>query len=367
MGKVNARNERAKLAFYRWLKNADGCSDSTINTIETAILLWQEFAKNGDFGMFNADKAVDFKRWLGKRAFRGKPISIVTYHSYLRYLRKFFRWLSQEPGYRSRIKPNAVDYLKATEKETRLATQSAPPKYPPLEYVQKVVNSIKPKTEVDQRDRALISFTLLSGMRDQAIVTLPLGCFDKETLTVVQNPRKGVATKFAKLILTTLFPFDKKMLEFITGWVKHLEARGFGSQDPLFPRSKLDQGGDNLSFETASEVEPAFWKGAGRIREIFKRRSEAANLPYFPPHTFRHLAINLAFKACTNGEEIKAISQNFGHERVATTVSSYGNYDPSRLMGIIRSMDFSGKKKPTIADRLEGIEKLLADKDKGML
>ena len=364
MAKVNAKNERAKRSFFRYLKEADGCCDSTVNNIENAILLWQEFSKHEDFALYNLDKAIDFKKWLTKRAFRGKPISIVTYHAYLRYLRKFFGWLVREPGYRSRIKPNAVDYLKITEKEERIATQTTPRNYPSLDYVRKLVDSINPKTEVDLRDRALISFTLLSGMRDRAIATLPLGCLDKEKLTILQNPRKGVETKFAKLIPTTLFPFDENMLGFITGWVKHLEARGFGSQDPFFPRSKLDQGADNLSFEASSEVEPAFWKGTGRIREIFKRRSEAAGLPYFPPHTFRHLAINLAFKACRNGEEIKAISQNFGHEQVATTVSVYGNYDPLRLTEIIKGLDFSGKQRPSPDDTIEEIKKLLARKDK---
>jgi len=364
MAKVNAKNERVKRSFFRWLKEADGCCDSTVNNIENAILLWQEFSKNEDFALYGSDKAIDFKKWLGKRAFREKPISLVTYHAYLRYLRKFFGWLVRETGYRSRIKPNAVDYLKTTEKEERIATQSTPRNYPSLDYVRKLVDSIEPKTEVTQRDRALISFTLLSGMRDKAIATLPLGCFDKEKLTILQNPRKGVETKFSKLIPTTLFPFDEKMVSFILGWVGCLEKKGFGSQAPLFPRSKLDQGVDNLAFEVSSEVEPVSWQGTGRIREIFKRRSQAANLPYFPPHTFRHLAINLAFKACRNGEEIKAISQNFGHEHIATTVSVYGNYTPFRLTEIIKGLDFSGKERITSDDTLEKIKKLLAGKDK---
>lgn len=116
-----------------------------------------------------------------------------------------------------------------------------------------------------------------------------------------------------------------------------------------------------MSDEVSSEVEPAFWQGTGRIREIFKRRSQEAGLPYFPPHTFRHLAINLAFKACRNGEEVKAISQNFGHEHIATTVSVYGNYDPSRLTEIIKGLDFSGKRQPTLIDQ---IKETLANKNK---
>ncbi len=364
MSKVSAKNERVKRSFFRWLKEADGCCESTVDNIEGAILLWQEFSKNEDFALYNHDKAIEFKKWLAKRETKGKVISVVTYYAYLRYLRKFFGWLVRETGYKSKIKPNAVDYLKITDKAERIATQSSPRNYPSLDYVKKLVDSIKPKNEIDLRDRAMISFALLSGMRDKAIATLPLGCFDKEKLAIQQNPRKGVETKFSKLIPTTLFSFDEDMLRYIVEWAKHLDEKGFGSQDPLFPRSKQEQGADNLTFEVSSEVEPVFWQGTGRIREIFKKRSLEAGLAYFPPHTFRHLAINLAFKACKDGEQIKAISQNFGHEHIATTISVYGNYEPSRLTEIIKSMDFSGKQNPTMLDEIKEIKKLLAEKDR---
>lgn len=169
-------------------------------------------------------------------------------------------------------------------------------------------------------------------------------------------------TKSSKLIPTTLFAFDEKLLAYVIEWSTHLKAKGFGSQDPLFPRAKVDQGVDNLSFESSTEVEPIYWHGAGRVRVIFRSRAQQAGLPYFPPHTFRHLAINLAFKACKNGEEIKAISQNFGHEHIATTISVYGNYQPSQLAEIITEMDFSGKQQPTVNDELQEIKKLLKAK-----
>ncbi len=114
-----------------------------------------------------------------------------------------------------------------------------------------------------------------------------------------------------------------------------------------------------MTFEAAHEVEPLFWQGTGRIREIFKSRSQKAGLPYFQPHTFRHLAINLAFKACKNGEEIKAISQNFGHEHIPTTLAVYGNYPPLRLVEIITSIDFSGKLQPGFNEKFDQLIKLI--------
>jgi integrase/recombinase XerD len=168
-----------------------------------------------------------------------------------------------------------------------------------------------------------------------------------------------VKTKFSKLITTTLFTFDERLLGIVLDWVKHLKTKGFGSQDPMFPRARIDQGKDNLSFESATQVEAGYWTGAGQIRKIFKKRSQQAGLAYFPPHTFRHLAISLAFKACQNGEQIKAISQNFGHEYIPTTLSTYANYQPSRLAEIIKEMDFSGKPEPTVKDEIRELKKLI--------
>jgi len=364
MKKHNIKNERVKRKFIRWLREADGCCEATISNIEKAVLIYEEFTKAADFGLYSPDRAIEFKKYLKKREFRGKLISITTYYTYLRHLRKFFTWLAWQPGYKSKISHDSIDYLKIKEKEERMATQTTPRNYPSLEYVTSLANSINIESEVDQRDRALISFTLLSGMRDEAIVTLPLDCFDEENLIINQNPRAGVRTKFSKYILTSLFRFDEKLLEYVVDWVKYLKRKGLGSADPLFPRSKNKQGNENLSFESATEIEPIFWQGTGRIREIFKKRSQAAGLPYFPPHTFRHLAVDLALKHCRTGEEIKAISQNFGHEHIATTLSSYANYGSARLTEILKSIDFSGKQ-PISDHRLyEQIEKLILDNRK---
>jgi len=359
MVKVNVKNERIKRRFFTWLKEADGCCDSTINNIEKSILVYEDFTKQADFTTFNPDRAIKFKKSLIKREYRGQTISITTYYTYLRYLRKFFSWLSWQAGYKSKITPDIVSYLKISEKEERIATQYIPREYPALEYVVKLANSIQITSEIDLRDRALISFTLLSGMRDKAIVTLPLGCFDEESLTITQNPKKGVQTKFSKYIPSTLFQFNDKLVGYVIDWVKHLKSKGFGSQDPLFPRSKLEQGKDNMSFEPATEVEPIFWQGTGRMREVFKKRSQEASLPYYAPHTFRHLAIDLAFKHCKTGEQIKAISQNFGHEHIATTLSSYANYDPHRLSEILKDIDFSGKPTETLENKVDKVLEIL--------
>ncbi len=363
MRKPNINNEKIKRKFIKRLREAEGLADSTIYKIEQAIFLYEDFTENSDFKTYNPDKAITFKNWLKKRKFNEKPISISTRHSYLRNLKKFFLWLSSEPGYINKIPLDSVAYLRLRLKDEKIATQYVPKDFPTREYVKKLVSSIEINSEVDQRDRAIISFTFLTGMRDSAIVTLPLACFDEENLTVEQDPGR-VHTKFSKYIFSIVFNFDNEMLNDVIRWKKHLVGKGFGMQTPLFPRSKLEHQKDGLCFETATEVESVFWKNTGRIRAIFEKRAEDAELPYYAPHTFRHLTIYVALQYCRNFIQLKGLSQSFGHEDIITTLRIYANFSRQQLKQILGSMDFSGEPPETLEEKIDRIDKLLRESKK---
>lgn len=345
MRKPNSKNERVKRAFFSWLKEADGCCESTVNNVEKAILLYEDFTRRADFSKFRPDTAIKYKKWLKERTYRGRTIALSTCRSYLKHLQKFLMWLSRQRGYKQKIKTEAVDYLKLTNKEEQIAIQAKPRNFPPLKYVKKLCQSIEIKSEVDRRDRALIAFTLISGMRVEAIVSLPMGCIDTNNLIISQNPQKGVRTKFSKNIESIIFAFDEELLNYVLEWVELLKSKGFGSQDPVFPKSKCEQTEGNLSFESAKDVTMEFWTGTGRVREIFKKRASEAGLQYFSPHTYRHLAVDLAWNSCATGEQLKAVSQNFGHEHIATTLSVYANMPSKRMIEVLKGTDFTGSAK----------------------
>ena len=66
------------------------------------------------------------------------------------------------------------------------------------------------------------------------------------------------------------------------------------------------------------------WTGTGAARKIFEKRCKNVGLPYFHPHSFRHLIVNILSKKRLTEEEKRAISMNLGHENVGTTFGSYG-------------------------------------------
>jgi integrase/recombinase XerD len=178
-------------------------------------------------------------------------------------------------------------------------------------------------------------------MRDSAIVSLPIGCFDLETLQVNQSPKEGVKTKFSKSIKSTLFRFDDSLLGYVSEWVKYLkETLLYGNAAPLFPKNKVENSSESKTF-VSNSVEAAFWQSVNSMREIFKERFSKAGIEYFPPHALRHLAVKLAVSRCKNGHEIKAVSQNFGHENVGTTMVTYGSMNNLQVAETIAAINFS--------------------------
>ncbi len=339
--KTNTTNESIKRKYFKRLKEANGYADSTIDIIEKSILLFEDYTNNEDYSKFNQKRAIGIKTWLQSRTYKNTPISITTVYHYLRHLKDFFVWLSGQVGYKSKIDLDTISYLSLDKKQVRQATSSKSVKFPSLDYVKRLTDSIDIKTEIDQRDRALIAFLLLSGMRVKAICTLPMSCFNRKTLEIDQDPKLGVKTKFGKHIHSKLLKIDEILLEYIINWSIYLEKEKlFSSIDPLFPRSKSQMSENSYCFES-SEVEPCFWKSTNSISKMLKNRSEKSGLEYYNPHSFRHSFLNIAFKACRNGEQLKAISQLVGHENLKTTMMSYGTLDQHRISEVVDDLDFN--------------------------
>jgi integrase len=330
-------NERIKRAYLRRLRDAQGLSESTIEAVEKAIWLYEDFSKHEDYRKFDRNKACEFKSWLDDGCVNAKW-STSTMYQRLKHLKNFFIWLSGQPGYKTRIRLDDVEYLNLDRNRVREATFVRSVDFPSLEYVRRLVESIEIQTEIDSRDRALISFLLLSGMRDRAAVTLPLGCFDRESLQVRQMPSEGVLTKYGKPLVSWLFRFDEALLEHVIAWSEYLEHNNlYSSESPLFPKTRIVQKSGSFSF-MADGVEPHFWANTGPVREILRVRADNAGLRYYHPHTFRHLAVSLALKGCRNAAEMKAVSQNLGHAHVATTMMVYGRLHDHEVAEIVERL-----------------------------
>jgi integrase len=343
MKKMNANNERIKRKYLTFLKQAKGQNESSIDAVAKAISRFEAYTKWKDFKAFHFEQAIAFKTYLaGQRHHQtGEPLSLATMNGTVRHLKAFIEWLSQEVGYKSRIKYSDAEYFNLAEKEARIAKARRNKPVATLEQIKHALNIMPSTSVIERRDRAVLAFTLLSGARDGVIASLKLKHIDFNSNSVYQDARE-VKTKFSKTFKSYFFPVGDEVRDIVFEWAKFLkEELLFGNNDPLFPKTKMSQGGDN-NF-TASGLTREHWSGAATIRKIFREAFLLAGLPCFNPHSFRNTLASLGETLCRTPEEFKAWSQNLGHEGVLTTFYSYGDVQENRQGEIIKGLGDSEK------------------------
>jgi integrase len=343
MTKLNPPNERIKRDYARYQREARGKSEATVDAILKALARFEDYTGHRDFAPLHREQAIGFKPRLAstEAIHTGEPLSIATQVATLTAVREFFTWLAWRPGFRSKIHIPDTDYFRPTLRDGTRAKAKKLRDFPSLEQIRAVIAAMPTGTTVERRNRALIAFTTLTGIRDDALASLSLRHIDlAHTPPLVRQEPDRVRTKFGKAINTYFFPLDGGWTQIVREWVAELQGQQlFAPTDPLFPRTRVGLDA-NRSFH-ATGIERRHWSNASAIRRIFREAFEANGLPYFPPHSFRHTLGHLMQTACRTPEQIKAWSQNLGHENVGTTLTSYGRIDPHHQGEIIGSISLT--------------------------
>ena len=338
MAKCNPTNERIKHRYFAYLEEAKRMSPVSVDQVAASLTAFERTTGWRDFAAFRIEQARKFKRDLGNATSEetNKPLAIATIRARLMAVKAFFFWLAGQPGFRSKINYSDCDYFNPSANDARIASAKRDRPGPTLEQVQHVIASAPFHTDIEKRDRALIAFALMTGMRDAALASLPIELVNLDARTVFQDARL-VDTKNAKTMTTNFFPVGGDCEDIIRDWVAYLKGPLlFGPNDPLFPSTKV-----SVSYEgqfAATGLERAFWSSAGPIRRIFKERFNAAGVPYFHPHSLRKTLARLGETRCRTPEEFKAWSQNLSHDQVLTTFTSYGQVDARRQGQLIAGL-----------------------------
>jgi integrase/recombinase XerD len=338
MTKRNAANERIKRRYLVYLKDAKGRDNASIDAAASAIERFEEYVKRRDFRSFHIEQARGFKAHLmaATNERTGKPLSASTVHATLLSLKAFFVWLADQRGYASRVKYADAEYFNSPDNLSRIASARRFKSCPTLSQVRAMVEALPNGTDIERRARAVIAFAILSGARDRAIISFLLKHVDIERGLIEQDSRE-VRTKQAKTFTTWFFPVGDDIRQILVDWVSFLrEEKGFGPDDPLFPKTKVAPGED-LAFRAVS-LDRAPWANANPVRDIFREACARAGLPYFNPHVFRNTLVQVAYDRKLDAEAFKAWSQNLGHESCLTTFSSYGTIPPARQAEIIKRL-----------------------------
>jgi integrase len=338
MATHNADNERIKRRYFVFLKEAKRQSEDSVDAVAKALARFEADTRYRDFKLFHFEQAVAFKKRLTEQDSRttGGKLSKATLHATLAHLKRFFEWLAGQPGYKSRLQYSDAEYFGLSLKDARVATARREKPVPTLEQIRHTIALMPGQTEIERRNRALMSFALLTGARDSALASMKLKHVDLAAGSVFQDARE-VETKFSKSFTTYFFPVGAEVRLIVDAWVTYLrQERLWGNDDPLFPATLVELG-ESRQFE-AMGLARRHWSTASPIRKIFQDAFQAAGLPYFNPHSFRNTLVQLGQTLCRDAEQFKAWSQNMGHESVLTTFLSYGTVAPRRQGQIIQTL-----------------------------
>jgi integrase len=364
MKKHNPANERIKRKYFVFLKEAKRHSEQTVDATAKALSRFESYTNYKDFKAFHFEQAVAFKKHLAeqKRQQSGENLSKATLHATLTQLKRFFHWLAWQPGYKSHVQYADSEYFNLSDKDTRIATAKRQQRFPTMEQIKHVINTMPTKTEIELRNRALVAFTLLTGARDSAIASLKLKHVDLIAGCVNQDARE-VKTKFSKTFNTYFFPVGEEIRTIVSEWASYLrDEKLWSNDDPLFPATRVVPGPDRQFAAVGLARE--HWSTASPIRFIFREAFISAGLPYFNPHSFRNTLAQLGEEVCKTPEQFKARSQNLGHEKVLTTFLSYGEVACQRQGETIHNLATPQRSVSPDADEIaEAVYKKLRSSD----
>jgi integrase len=290
---------------------------------------FEDFTSHADFRAFNQKTAVGFKAYMVRR-----DLAPATILSTVKQVMRFFRWLSIQPGYRSKIRSDDIDFMNLSEKATRSASAPRDRDYPTVAMIEVAIDLMPEETAVEKRNRALMALSALTAIRVNAMTTLKLKHFDRRRRLIIQMPDE-VETKFSKRIDTFLMPVSERFEVIFLDWIEYLEREElFGPRDPMFPQNSIGQD-VNRQFKTVG-LSRSHWRQSGSARRIIKGAFEKAGLPPFGPHSFRNMLVSEMYRRGVSVAVLKAGSQNLGHESMLTTLTSYGKISLEEQGRLIR-------------------------------
>ncbi len=355
MSKRSPENERIKRKYLQHLRRAEGKSEATIDAAAAAIDRFLEANRHKPLSKFRIEQAVAFRDRFEEETDpkTGKLLSRSTVTTTLRALKGFFTWLAGQPGFRSRISYSDAAYFTPLLHDEKIARATRPKYVPSIEQVHHVLALMPAETPIERRNRALVAITILACPRDGATAGIRLKHLDLDKRKLAQYGAE-MRTKFRKTFSTYFFQVGGNAEEIVGAWKRELAGEHlFGPDDPLFPKTKTGRG-ENGGFE-AQGLDRAPWRDAAAIRKIFREAFERAKLPYANPHSLRDAVAQFGLDTCKTFADLKAWSQNLGHERMLTTLNSYGNLPEAEQGRLILGLGPKEESK----DTLERIRALL--------
>lgn len=327
--KFNPKNEKLKIKYEEYLTKLakEKVKPDTAKAKLGSIRIYDELNKHEDYKCFDEEHGVAFYEYL-----RELESGASTRIKHLTNLREFLGWYFDSTKV-TKAKKLALQSLEPTEEDKRLAKRTVYRDIPTDEEIEKLIN-LPITTSFDRMCQALIAFLLITAARISAVATTTLECIDVEKHIYLQDPLGGIKTKRDKYIVTRFMEYDERFVNIVLDWIDLLKTQyGFSPESPLFPKVR--------GYLEGEEIKRVFYGDNKDFANLIAKICQKVGIRVYNPHEFRHYAILRALRFVNTGVQIKALSQNVGHNDIDTILEQYANMKPERYVEIIEGM-FAG-------------------------
>jgi integrase len=318
----NPANERIIYKYLAFRSSVKGNDKKTCLAIHKAIRSYEVLTDFANFKCFSIDLA---------NAVKLKLSSIATTESYLlrilKDIRDFLQWLSHEDGY-SCIKYNEVEYLNLTKNQLKAARAQEYQESYTYPTIFKVIRQMPVQTILERRNKAIISLQALASLREEELRTIKIKNLHYDETNniyfIYVTPKDMKNVKFSKQRENTILNLAQDVLDNIISFRDELiNKEHFTEVDCLFPKINQKFNQRNM-LETLIEKSPMC---STTIRNIFKQAFVGAGEKYCRIHSFRHTRAKYITRT-GNSNFVQAMSQDFGHTDIKTTMQSYAVFTP---------------------------------------
>lgn len=202
-----------------------------------------------------------------------------------------------------------------------------------IEDVRKVA-SVATETLREERAKVAVCMLFLSGMRADALASLPISCVHLGDRAIEQFPLMGVRTKNRKAAITFLLDVPE-IFEVVKRWDDRVR-----SSLPVNALWYSPLNRDGMSFALTTE---AILRRYDVIEEDVRLICQLADVEYQSPHKLRHGHVVWGLKRARTIEELKAISQNVMHSSITITDGIYGNLVKDDVRSVISRLGKQNK------------------------
>ncbi|MCP2520075.1 tyrosine recombinase XerC [Candidatus Aminicenantes bacterium AC-708-M15] len=281
--------------FLNYLKYQKNVSAHTIKNYRFDLYRFNEYLEEKNIQLNKVDN-VSIRGFMADCFKRGESKSTIARR--LAAIRSFFQYLIR----RGKLKDNPAKVISTPKQEKKI------PSFLTEQEISTLLDSIKPSTPLEARDKAILELLYATGMRLSELVSLNLEDVNlREQLVRVKG--KGKKER--------VIPFGRIALQSLNNYLKLRNTINKGRVDAraLF----LNYQGKRISPRSVERILEKYVK-----QLVIKRKVS--------PHSIRH---SFASHLLSRGADLRAIQELLGHESLSTT-QKYTHLNLKRLIEIYK-------------------------------